>query len=47
MVSELTDRLFGGNVTALVSHLLSEHETDPRELAELERLVTTREKEGN
>ena len=47
MVSELTDRLFAGNVTALVSHLLSEHETDPAELAELERLIAAHEKEDD
>jgi len=45
MVSELTERLFAGDVTALVSHLLSEHETDPAELAELERLIAAHEKE--
>lgn len=47
MVSELTDRLFAGNVTALVSHLLAEHETDPAELAELERLIAAHEKEDD
>ena len=36
MVGELTERLFGGDAVALVSHLLSEHELDPRELAELQ-----------
>jgi len=47
MVGELTDRLFAGDVTALVSHLLSEHKTDPAELAELERLIARREKEND
>lgn len=44
MVGELTDRLFGGNVAALVSHLLSEHETDAAELAELKALIAERER---
>ena len=32
MVGDLMDRLFEGDVTALVSHLLSEQEIDPEEL---------------
>ena len=44
MVSEITRGLFGGDATALVSHLLSEHEIDPRELPELKRLVSLRER---
>lgn len=39
MVSELADRLFGGEVTALVSHLLAEHEIQPDELAVLKRQI--------
>jgi predicted transcriptional regulator len=39
MVGELTDRLFRGEVTALVSHLLSEHEIDAGELERLRSLV--------
>jgi len=39
MVGELTDRLFQGNVTALVNHLLSEHELDADELAQLQALI--------
>jgi len=39
MVGELTDRLFRGEVTALVSHLLSEHEIDAGELERLRALV--------
>jgi BlaI family transcriptional regulator, penicillinase repressor len=39
MVSELADRLFGGEVTALVSHLLAEHEIQPDELAALKRQI--------
>lgn len=39
MVGELTERLFLGDATALVSHLLSEHDIDADELAEVRRLV--------
>jgi len=39
MVDELTSRLFLGSPTALVSHLLSEHEIEPAELDELRALV--------
>lgn len=39
MVGDLTERLFRGEVTALVSHLLAEHEIDPDELRRLEALL--------
>lgn len=39
MVAELTERLFDGDVTALVSHLLEEQQIDADELAELRRLI--------
>jgi predicted transcriptional regulator len=39
MVAELTERLFDGDVTALVSHLLEEQQIDAAELAELRRLI--------
>ncbi len=39
MVGELTRRLFHGDVTALVSHLISEHEIDAGELARLKELL--------
>ena len=45
MVRELTDRLFGGDPSALVSHLLSEREIDPDELPRLRKLISRREKE--
>lgn len=45
MVADLTQRLFEGDVTALVSHLLSEQEIDPRELGRLRRLIARRERE--
>jgi BlaI family penicillinase repressor len=44
MVSELTSQLFRGDVTALVNHLLSEHEIDPRELAQVRALIEARER---
>jgi len=43
MVGELTERLFRGEVTALVSHLLSEHEIEPDELARLRSLIAEHE----
>lgn len=45
MVSELVERLFAGDPAALVSHLVSEHEVDPRELEELRRRVAAREED--
>jgi BlaI family penicillinase repressor len=37
MVGELVTRLFDGDPRALVAHLVSEHEVDPDELADLRR----------
>lgn len=45
MVADLTSQLFRGDVTALVNHLLSEHEIDASELAQLRDLIATREHE--
>ena len=42
MVSDLTTRLFGGDVTALVSHLLEEQEIDAGELDRLKALIAER-----
>ena len=42
MVGELTDRLFQGDVTALVSHLISHHEVDADELTRLKNLITAK-----
>ena len=39
MVGQLAERLFAGDVTALVSHLLSEHEIDDNELGDLKALI--------
>ena len=41
MVAELTSRLFDGDASALVSHLLAENEIDEDELAGLQREVET------
>jgi predicted transcriptional regulator len=43
MVADLTSQLFRGDVTALVNHLLSEHEIDRRELAQLRELISVHE----
>jgi BlaI family penicillinase repressor len=45
MVAELTSQLFRGDPSALVSHLLSEHEIDPGELAELRRQIAAHGRE--
>jgi len=39
MVGELTERLFSGDVTALVSHLLTSQDVAPGDLARLRELV--------
>jgi BlaI family transcriptional regulator, penicillinase repressor len=47
MVADLTERLFGGDPVALVSHLISRHEIHPDELSELEKMITAaKKKEG-
>src|SRR5687768_10472672 len=45
MVSDLAERLFGGNVAALAAHLLQEHEVDRAELDELRRRIDAAQKE--
>ena len=44
MVAELTAQLFDGDVTALVSHLLTEQEVDAGELTRLSRLIAEHKK---
>ena len=39
MVSELTERLFAGDVTALVSHLLSARDMSPGDLARVKKML--------
>lgn len=46
MVGDLTERLFRGEVTALVSHLIAEHEIEPDELRQLEALLANDREEG-
>jgi len=49
MVANLTEQLFDGDVTALVSHLLTEQEIDPDELDRLRSLIagkTRKAKDG-
>ena len=45
MVADLTSQLFRGDVTALVNHLLSEHEIDDQELTQLRELISARAQE--
>ena len=44
MVADLTAQLFGGDVTALVSHLLAEHDIEASELAELRERIAAQER---
>ncbi|HTS88010.1 MAG TPA: BlaI/MecI/CopY family transcriptional regulator [Gemmatimonadales bacterium] len=39
MVHELTERLFDGDVTAMMSHLLSDREMTPGDLQQIQRLI--------
>ena len=45
MVDELTERVFLGDPAALVSHLISEHELDAADLAEIRRHIAARSEE--
>jgi len=45
MVSDLAQRLFGGDVTLMVSHLLDGCELSPEELARLKALIRKKEQE--
>src|SRR5262249_4406270 len=45
MVADLTERLFEGNVTALVTHLLSNEEIDRVELVRLRAMIVERERQ--
>jgi BlaI family penicillinase repressor len=44
MVSALTDRLFAGDPSALVHHLIDEGAIDAEELARLKRLLASRQR---
>ncbi len=43
MVSELTERLFAGDVAALVSHLISANDMSPGDLARVKRMIENAE----
>ena len=43
MVRELVDRLFGGDASELVTHLLRAREVRPGDLAKIERMLRERE----
>lgn len=45
MVVDLATRLFGGDVTEMVSHLLDECDVQPQELARLKAMIDERERE--
>ena len=45
MVSDLAARLFGGDVTEMVSHLLDSTPVSPDEIARLKRLIRQKEQE--
>jgi predicted transcriptional regulator len=45
MVQDLADRIFGGEVSAVVSHLLGSEEIDSEELARVKELVLQKERE--
>jgi len=45
MVADLTQQLFEGDVTALVSHLISDQEIDVEELGRLRRMISKRVRE--
>jgi BlaI family penicillinase repressor len=45
MVGDLAERLFGGDVTELVCHLLDDRAISREELAELNRLIRRKEQE--
>ncbi len=46
MVSALAERLFEGDVAALVSHLVSAREVQPGDLARVKQLIEAKEREG-
>ena len=45
MVSDLASRLFRGDVTQMVAHLLAESDVTPEEIARLKKLVREKERE--
>ncbi|HVC99192.1 MAG TPA: BlaI/MecI/CopY family transcriptional regulator [Pirellulales bacterium] len=47
MVADLVERLFAGDVTELVSHLLDECDVTPDELSKLKQLIRQRERQND
>lgn len=45
MLGELRERLFGGNVAEMVSHLLGSSQVDPEELRRIKALIAQRERD--
>ena len=45
MVSDLAGRLFGGDVTQMVAHLLADSDVTQDEIQRLKKLVRDKEKE--
>jgi BlaI family penicillinase repressor len=45
MLREMSERLFGGDVTAMVSQLLGNARVDPEELARIRAMVNAKERE--
>lgn len=45
MVSDLAERLFGGDVTEMLCHLLDANEVTPEEIARLKKLIRAKERE--
>lgn len=43
MVGGLTERMFAGDITALVNHLITEHEIAPGDLARLREMIDAAE----
>jgi len=46
MVAELTERLFGGDTSALVAHLLAENRPTAADLDEINQLIAQHDSEG-
>lgn len=42
-ISDLTERLFSGDIAAVVSHLLADRDVDPGDLARVRKLIDERE----
>ena len=47
MVGELTERLFEGDLSRLVSHLLDAHDVDAGELERMRRMIEERARRGS